>query len=149
MAVVTPAGTRLASTLATPAWTRCRVIVLPLQPIRAIARRGVFALLAKQTCLQLTVLAAKLFHFGFQLLDTFRGPSVLGFPVARLLTQFEVLAPQLGVFSTQFGVFTPQLNDFLAERDDFPLQILDKLQQYPSITRRNPFQQLTVHDGPA
>jgi hypothetical protein len=116
-------------------WLRCWVLVLTIQLIRTIARRCVFALLAIQPRLQLPILATQLVDFGFQLGHPCHRPGMLRFPIARPLTQFEIL--------------TPQFNDFLAERDDFPLQILDELEQYPSITRRSPFQQLTVHDGTA
>ena len=60
--------------------------------IGAIGRRRCFRLAAEELILELTILAAKLGDFLFQLSDPLFGGGVLTAPIAGLLPEFKVLA---------------------------------------------------------
>ena len=75
----------------------------------AIGRRRRFRLAAEELILELTILAAKLGDFLLQLGDPLLGRSVLAAPIAGLLPEFEVLAPQLRHFGAQLGDLLAQL----------------------------------------
>jgi hypothetical protein len=51
--------------------------------------------------LEFAVLAAKLFHLGFESFGPMYGPRMLGLPVPDLLPEFGVLAPEFGDFLAQ------------------------------------------------
>ena len=54
--------------------------------------------------LELAIVSAEFFVFEVELFDAFESASVLGFPVAGLLSEFEVFASQRGDFRTELGV---------------------------------------------
>ena len=59
--------------------------------------------------MELAVLAAQLLHLGLKLVGTMNGPSVLSLPIADLLPQYGVLAPQFMDFLAQFENFMTKL----------------------------------------
>ena len=85
-------------------------ITLAFKVIRAIAGRRFFALATEELILEFSVLTAKIFNLGFEVLGPMHGPSVLSFPIPDLLPQFEILTPQIGDFLAQFE----QLRDKVA-----------------------------------
>jgi hypothetical protein len=97
MAIVAPFGPRSATPLT--AGLRLWRVVGIVQLIGAIGRRR-FRLAAEELILELTILAAKLGDFLFQLGDPLLGHGVLTAPIAGLVPEFEVLASQLRHFGT-------------------------------------------------
>ena len=59
--------------------------------------------------LEFSVLAAKIFNLGFEVLGSMHGSSMLCLPISDLLPQLEILTPQVGDFLTQLGDFRPKL----------------------------------------
>ena len=59
--------------------------------------------------LELSVLTAKIFNLGFEVLGPMHGPRVLSFPIPNLLPQFIVLTPQFGNFLAQLKNFVTKL----------------------------------------
>jgi hypothetical protein len=102
----TPAAGPLAARLA-----RRAGVGLAFQVIRAIPRRGLLALAAECLGLQLPILTPELFDVLFQRSDTPAGLGMHALPVARLLPQFEILAPQPGHLGTQRSDFLAALRD--------------------------------------
>src|SRR3974377_127566 len=84
-------------------------VVGVVQLIGAIGRRRRFRLAAEELILELTILAAKLGDFLFQLGDLLLGRGVLTAPIAGLVPQFEVLASQLRYVGAQFDDLLTQL----------------------------------------
>ena len=96
-------------------WPRLRgveessFITLAFKVIRAIPGRRFFALATEELILELSVLTAKIFNLGFEVLGPMHGPSVLSLPIPDLLPQFEILTPQIGNFLAQFEHFATKL----------------------------------------
>ena len=86
-------------------------VTLAFKVIRAIPGRRFFALATEELILELSVLTAKIFNFGFKMLGPMDRPRVLSFPVSDLLPQFEILTPQFGDFLTQLSELALKLPD--------------------------------------
>ena len=85
------------------------LISFAFEMIRTVLDLGGFALSSEELSLEFAVLAAELFHLGFELFGPMHGPSMLGLPIPDLLSQFGILAPQIG--------------DLLAQLDDFATKL--------------------------
>jgi hypothetical protein len=85
------------------------IIILAFKVIRAIPGRRFFALATEKLILKLSVLAAKIFNLGFEVLSPMYGPSVLSLPISDLLPQFEILTLQFGNFLAQLKKFAAKL----------------------------------------
>jgi hypothetical protein len=110
VAVVSPFWAGLILLLATLAWCGgASFITLAFKVIRAIPGRRFFALATEQLILELSVLTAKIFNLGFEVLGSMYGPRVLSFPIPNLLPQFIVLTPQIGNFLAQLKNFVTKL----------------------------------------
>ncbi len=77
--------------------------------IRAIPGPLFFALATEELILELSILTAKIFNFGFQVLGPMYGPSMLSFPIPDLLPQLVILTPQICNFLSQFEHFATKL----------------------------------------
>ena len=112
MAVISPFRTGPILLLA-PLARRGGVLILTLaiKVIRAIPGRRFFALATEELILELSVLTAKIFNFGFKMLGPMHRPRVLSFPISDLLPQFEILTTQFGDFLTQISEFELKLPD--------------------------------------
>jgi hypothetical protein len=84
-------------------------IIFAFKVIRAIAGRRFFAPATEELILELSVLTAKIFNLGFEVLGPMHGPRVLSFPIPDLLPEFEILTPQVGDFLAQLGNFRTKL----------------------------------------
>jgi hypothetical protein len=114
MAIITPLRTTTTASLAARL-ARCGGVGFAFEVIGTIARRGLLTLASEGLCLQLPILAPKLFDLLFQGGDASDGLSMHALPVARLLSEFEIVTPQSSHFS-------PQGSNFLAELRDQPGQ---------------------------
>jgi hypothetical protein len=92
MAIIAALRTTAAAPLAARLARRGRV-GLAFQAIGAIPRRGLLALAPERLGLQLAILAPQLFDFLLQRGNASAGLDMHALPVARLLPQFEILAP--------------------------------------------------------
>jgi hypothetical protein len=109
MAVVPPFRPGLILPLA-PLFRRgWSLILFAFEMIGTVARRSRFALSTEESILELAVLTAKLLDFGFELLGTMNGPSMLSLPIPDLPPQFGILAPQFMDFLSQLENFTAKL----------------------------------------
>ena len=134
VAVVSPFRTGPILLLAPLAWRGVTpIFTLAFEVIRAIPGRGFFALASEQLILELSVLTAKIFNLGFEVLGPMHGPSVLSFPIPDLLPQFE---------SSHAAV--RQLPDAAQElRDEVAAPVRDKS---AGSSRRKWFNKCVFHD---
>ena len=88
---------------------------MAFEAIGAVLGRGGFALSTEELILEFAILAAKLLDLGFELLDPMHSPSMLGLPIADLLSQFGVLSAEIGDFLAQFAHFTTKLSHQLGQ----------------------------------
>ena len=114
------------------AWKESRSVTLAFKVIRAIPGRRFFALATEELILELSVLTAKIFNLGFEVLGPMHGPSVLSFPIPDLLPQFVVLTPQFG--------------NFLAQLKNFVTKLPHQFEQISRLARRKWFDERVFHD---
>ena len=85
MAVVPPFRPRLILPLTLLPRRGSSPILFTFEMILTVLRRSRFALSTEELILELAILTAQLLDFGFELLGTMNGPSVLSLPVPDLL----------------------------------------------------------------
>jgi hypothetical protein len=73
----------------------------------------------------LTVLAAQLLDFRFQLANSHDGVGMPRLPITSLPPQFQILSSQVGILAAQLFILAAKIGHFPTKRDDFPPQVLD------------------------
>jgi hypothetical protein len=85
------------------------IAILAFKVIGAILGRRLLALATEELILELAILAAELFDFGFEFPLAFDRPRVHRLPIADLLAEIEVVESQSYDFLAEFANFATKL----------------------------------------
>jgi hypothetical protein len=108
------------------------ILVFAIEVIGAVSRRIPLALSTEELVLELAILAAELFDFGFEFPLALDGPRVHRLPVPELLAKIEVLAPQV--------------DDFLAELANLATKLTHQIGQIRQLGGWKWVEKRAVHD---